>query len=267
MNDKALKPLSSSELLRNVRVQKTHDDVDYPLFFRKTIDELANYAVGPYYWFITDNSQITMLDCSDNINQFLPYSKEEWLKAEGAFERCAGIYHPDDQAFVYACLSFAMKYPQTNELALQGKIRFNIYTRALNAQGEYRMTLIQFPLQYFNEKNENESSLVLTTDLSHLPLEPVAMMTVIDNSHKEPRYFKMLNHQKNELQAVSLPKITSREQDVLHLLTKGYTSPQIAQTLKIAENTVENHKRNLREKTNTKNVAELISYVYKHNLL
>jgi DNA-binding CsgD family transcriptional regulator len=67
--------------------------------------------------------------------------------------------------------------------------------------------------------------------------------------------------------SINLPKITKREHEILQLIAKGFTSPKIANLLKIANDTVENHKRNLREKTGTKTSAELIGFIYEHNLL
>ena len=65
---------------------------------------------------------------------------------------------------------------------------------------------------------------------------------------------------------VALPNITKREQDILQLMAKGYNTPQISKELNIAYNTVENHKRNLRAKTNTKTSAELMNFVCNNNL-
>jgi DNA-binding CsgD family transcriptional regulator len=265
MYRKLLQPLSAFDLYKSVKLTKRQSDIDYLQYFDSNIKNFVNQAVGPYYWFVTDNVHLKMLDCSSDINKFIPYTKAEWMEPQGAFERCSSLYHPDDRAFVYASLSFAMKYPQNNEVALAGKIRFNIYCRMLNTFGGYNMCLLQFPVQYFNENGENESSLVLTTDLSHLPMEPIALMTVIDNTQPEPRYFKMENTTKGLIE-INLPKITTREQQVLKLITKGKTSLQIAAELQIAYDTVENHKRNLRLKTGTKNSAELMSYVYENKL-
>lgn len=55
-----------------------------------------------------------------------------------------------------------------------------------------------------------------------------------------------------------LEKITSRELEVLVLIAKGYSTPDIAGQLSIAANTVESHRKKLLEKFEAKNVAELI---------
>lgn len=52
--------------------------------------------------------------------------------------------------------------------------------------------------------------------------------------------------------------LTTREEEVLKLMAKGLTSSQIAATLQIAENTVETHRKNIFQKFEVKNIAELI---------
>ena len=48
---------------------------------------------------------------------------------------------------------------------------------------------------------------------------------------------------------------------------KGLNTPQIADQLFIAYDTVENHRRNLRRKTQTKTAAALMNYVWENNWL
>lgn len=64
---------------------------------------------------------------------------------------------------------------------------------------------------------------------------------------------------------VDIP-LTERELEVLHLICKEQTNPEIAETLFVTTRTVEAHKRNLLEKTGCKNVAGLVLYAIERNL-
>jgi DNA-binding CsgD family transcriptional regulator len=55
-----------------------------------------------------------------------------------------------------------------------------------------------------------------------------------------------------------IDKVTPRELEVLVLIAKGYSTPDIATTLAIAANTVESHRKKLLEKFDARNVAELV---------
>ena len=64
---------------------------------------------------------------------------------------------------------------------------------------------------------------------------------------------------------VDLP-LTTREEEVLHLIIKEYTNQEIADELFISPRTVDAHKRNLLEKTGSKNIAGLVLYAIEKNL-
>jgi DNA-binding NarL/FixJ family response regulator len=64
---------------------------------------------------------------------------------------------------------------------------------------------------------------------------------------------------------VDLP-LTSREQEVLYLIIKEKTNQEIADELFISPRTVDAHKRNLLEKTGSKNIAGLVLYAIEKNL-
>jgi DNA-binding NarL/FixJ family response regulator len=65
----------------------------------------------------------------------------------------------------------------------------------------------------------------------------------------------------------SLPEFTPREQEVLELICKGYNNDQIADKIHISSKTVEKHKSNLFQKTNSGNTVNLIIYAFKNELV
>jgi DNA-binding NarL/FixJ family response regulator len=65
----------------------------------------------------------------------------------------------------------------------------------------------------------------------------------------------------------SLPEFTPREQEVLELICQGYNNDQIADKIHISSKTVEKHKSNLFQKTNSGNTVNLIIYAFKNELV
>ena len=61
--------------------------------------------------------------------------------------------------------------------------------------------------------------------------------------------------------------LTSREKEVLHLILKEYSNKEIAEELFISPRTVDAHKRNLLEKSGSKNLAGLILYAIENQLV
>jgi DNA-binding NarL/FixJ family response regulator len=61
--------------------------------------------------------------------------------------------------------------------------------------------------------------------------------------------------------------ISKREMEVLHLIGDGYTNHEIADKLFTSRRTVETHRKNLIQKTETRNTAHLIKYAVHHGII
>lgn len=62
-------------------------------------------------------------------------------------------------------------------------------------------------------------------------------------------------------------EITEREQEILQLIVDGLTSKEIAKKLYISPRTVDTHRANLMEKLELNNIAELVRYSIRHELV
>lgn len=61
--------------------------------------------------------------------------------------------------------------------------------------------------------------------------------------------------------------LTEREVEVLYHICKGKTNKEIADSLQITVRTVDFHRKNLYEKTQTRNAAALAVYAIKYGIL
>ena len=66
---------------------------------------------------------------------------------------------------------------------------------------------------------------------------------------------------------MSQPVFTEREMEVLRLLCKGLNNEQISEVIHISPKTIEKHKSNLFQKTDTSNTINLILYAFKTGLV
>jgi DNA-binding NarL/FixJ family response regulator len=64
-----------------------------------------------------------------------------------------------------------------------------------------------------------------------------------------------------------LDTLSQRELEVLRLLAQGKTNPQIAESLFITRNTVQNHVASILTKTNLQNRAQAAVYAKEHGLV
>jgi len=65
----------------------------------------------------------------------------------------------------------------------------------------------------------------------------------------------------------SLPVLTKREKEVLQLIAKGFTNPQIAEKLFVSQSTVDSHRKSVMTKLQVKNTAALLKFSVENGLV
>ncbi len=264
-----MKSLESVNPYQFISPKKSINPKEYGIddlhIFLPFIESVNKFAIGPFFWFISDNkNENKVYKVSNNVESLTPFTKEEWLSASGNF--FIDIFHPQDREYLLKafafCENFLFDTPETD----RNNLTFNFYGRILNKEKEYRQVMLTVPHQIINSYNEVEASLMIFYDLSHLMVSSKPLFSIMDCNNGEVQYFKHADQQMLQLQP-ELPQLTKREKEILTLIAKGYNTPEIAKMLFISYNTVENHKSNLRRKTNTKTAAELIAFTIKYNLI
>jgi DNA-binding NarL/FixJ family response regulator len=99
--------------------------------------------------------------------------------------------------------------------------------------------------------------------------------TAIEKVGKGGNYFSaelLMNFRRDVVserirQKKELPNFTEREMEVLELICKGYSNNKIGEKLFISNRTVERHKSNLINKTETNNTINLILFAIRHKLV
>jgi len=103
----------------------------------------------------------------------------------------------------------------------------------------------------------------LSKNVSHVELLNVIRKVIDGEKYYESSiYNEYLELNKNQENI----DFTPRELDVLRLIMDEKTTSEIASELGISAHTVEGHRKNLLQKTNSKNVVGLIKYTLVHNL-
>lgn len=87
----------------------------------------------------------------------------------------------------------------------------------------------------------------------------VGNITRLDSENSAPFIFK---------DTKDIPiKLTNRELEVLELICKGKSTLETSQTLCLGQRTIETYRASLLEKTDSKNIAELIMYAIRYRLI
>lgn len=104
----------------------------------------------------------------------------------------------------------------------------------------------------------------LSKNVSQLELISVLRKVLQNEKHFEKSiYDAFLNSDSKDSEV----EFTSREFDVLRLIMEEKTTAEIAEQLQLSPFTIEGHRKNLLQKTNSKNVVGLIKYTLLNNLM
>ncbi|KMQ60152.1 hypothetical protein ACM46_18125 [Chryseobacterium angstadtii] len=259
---KKITPIKIEHYIETFKVHQTLSGDDYVSIFSETIKSVENFAIGPFYYIIASYSDYKVKAVSNNIEEMTPFSKDDFATKD--FLSLSPIFHPDDLEYFLAALAFTKEIYFHSQSPERDSLKFNVYVRAMNRKREFKWVLIQSWF-YTNQYNEIESILYVHYDLSHLNIVNMPLLSII-NFNNKIQYFKHVDQKMLEVN-IQPPHITNREREILKLMAEGYNTPQISDKLFISYHTVQNHKKNLRAKTNTKTSGELISFVLKYNLL
>ena len=117
-------------------------------------------------------------------------------------------------------------------------------------------------------KNGAMAYLLKNTDKTELVL---AIKSVLEGQRYLPqRISQMLLNEslgKANPSAYFIPKLTSREKEILDLIIKEFTTEEIAEKIFISVKTVESHRSNLIQKLGVKNTAGLVRIAFEKGLL
>ncbi len=101
--------------------------------------------------------------------------------------------------------------------------------------------------------------------------EAAISMILKDNIYLSPEISRfiitdwVLKSQENNI--IHIAPISDREKQVLKLVAEGNSNKEIGQLLRISPKTVETHRHRLMKKLKLKNLADLIRYAFKANLI
>lgn len=218
------------------------------------------FAIGEFYYYALNLTNSTLSHHHENILKLHGLSSyPENLKD------VIDLTHPDD-------IEFVMKAEQTlidkmTEIGFEHQlhIKCSYCFRMKTAEGNYELF--------------HHQSLITLEDETGIPIQAINIHTNIHHITKENPYTVLVSgigsrndfHQ-IKLDSFSKPEnfpehLTKREMEILGLITKGYSGPEIAQALILSEHTVRTHRKNILRKTDSRNCKELVKKAFERGLI
>lgn len=100
-----------------------------------------------------------------------------------------------------------------------------------------------------------------------LAIQTVAEKDFYFNEETLKAMKKALQSKRKKFTLNAADSLTAREKEVLQLICREYTTPEIARELFISDRTVDGHRNNLILKTGARNTAGLVVFAMKNNMV
>jgi len=98
-------------------------------------------------------------------------------------------------------------------------------------------------------------------------LERAIQMVSSGQQYFSPELNGILAKKLRQFSSNDLPRFTIKEDEVLHLLCRGYSTEEMADELNISKRTVEGYRAKLLQKTNLNNTINLVIYAIRNKLV
>jgi DNA-binding NarL/FixJ family response regulator len=123
-------------------------------------------------------------------------------------------------------------------------------------------------ISYFNKMIEVGASGFLLKKTNQDELEKAILAVLADGTYFSEEFLSSLEKQP----AISSGKqsdvvLTDREREVLELICKGMSNPEISRHLGLSQRTIDGHRARLFEKTGAKNAPHLVMFAIKNGLI
>jgi DNA-binding CsgD family transcriptional regulator len=208
------------------------------------------FHVGEYYYFILNVQRSAFEMISEEVETVLGYSR-----AEANIGFLLGQIHPDDQPFFLDFENTVADFflSLSPEQILNYKVSYDYRMR--RKDGNYIRILHQVVTIQTDENRRVVKTFGIHTNITHLKSVGIPLLSFI-GLNGEPSYMDVKVKQVYTASGISLSR---RERQILSLLIQGKKSGEISTELFISKYTVDTHRRNLLQKTNSNNTASLIS--------
>jgi DNA-binding NarL/FixJ family response regulator len=140
--------------------------------------------------------------------------------------------------------------------------------RALYPQIKIIALTMYEEISYFNKMSEVGAAGFLLKKTNQDELEKAILTVLDDGNYYSEEFISSLEKQRVSLAGKKTDVVlTDREREVLELICKGMSNPEISKHLGLSQRTIDGHRARLFEKTGAKNAPHLVMFAIKNGLI
>jgi DNA-binding CsgD family transcriptional regulator len=214
---------------------------------------------------IFDHKKLIYTYCNENLVSLMGYTREQFMGEKG-MKVVYDTFHPTHMAIYNAYL-----YPKVVEVMEEAiannedvkNYKFSSTFRAIRSNSQEFWCQVQFGVIETDSDGLPMYTLSLLNDVSHIKKDnniDFLIYKTISGEIQQTISYTSFNEDNTQL------KLSKREIEILRLVKNGNTTKEISSQLFVSENTVYTHRKNMLNKTNSKNMAELIQFASLKNI-
>lgn len=217
------------------------------------------FAVGEFYYYVLNLTNSTISNHHPNL-----------LKLHGLkdypenLKDIIDLTHPDDIPFIMKAeeqvVHKIIEVGRESQLYLKSSYCFRMKT----ASGDYELFHHQAILTMEDEDKNLIQSVNIHTNIQHITKKnPHTVLITGIGPRNDFHQIKI----EDPVKPASEISLTKRENEILALIAKGYSGPEISKMLIISEHTVRTHRKNILAKTHSRNSKELLRKAFECGLI
>jgi DNA-binding CsgD family transcriptional regulator len=215
-----------------------------------------------YYYYLYDTVNHEIIFVSESIEPILGIAR-----AEFNLNVLFNHVHLKDRSHILACEALFCQYFSS----YINRRDYTSYTssycfRVRVASGLYHLLLHQ-GIAYSIDRNGFIRYMLYVDRLIEHAAVNNSMLASFKSSNGSPSYLGIDPYSTNGLIKFKNISFTKREEEIISMLSKGFTAEEIAGKLHLSFNTIRTHKQNLLRKAGVKNSIELVALALKMGVL
>lgn len=198
---------------------------------------------------------------SKNVNDIFGYQSVNYCEEGLSFHE--KIKHPDDRQVIWKFLFQIWKALEETPPPKRAGYKFSFDYRIQHEDGKERRILEQNTVLQQDQSGKITHLLGVCSDITHWKKDNTQIALLASETDKKHYVFTAGNAEINKPNTV----LSKRELEVAKLMAEGRSSKYIADKLFISFHTVNTHRKNMIEKTRSKNTGGLVQFVVCNGLI
>jgi PAS domain S-box-containing protein len=197
---------------------------------------------------------------SGNAKKILGYPADTWIGKDLSFLN--DLIHPEDRRPIWQLFRTIWNFLLALPPQQRKKHQYNGDYRLRKPDGSYVRVLEQNTLLQQDSQGNITHLLVTVSDISHWKKSETLVASVISTEDDTCFCCTSIDEQLR-----TTAQLSKREREIVKLVSEGYNSKSIADRLSISFHTVNKHRQNIIEKTQTKNAGGLVQFAISNGLI